>query len=197
MARFIWSRWQIVTLLVVAPTMPAAAQQKAPVPGDRVRVTLTASAAERFGGTRWDARLRAVDADSIALDTTAATGSLVVAKDDVAKFERYDGRKSKAGKGAAIGFVAGALTGGIAAYAASVGGGSCDTGFMSFDFFCEDEADTMGLAGGAAGGVLGLVVGAAVGAASSGDQWTSMDGKVQVVPTVIHGEPGVGIRVPF
>ena len=197
MARFVRSRRHLVTLFIVAVATPAAAQDKTPAPGDRVRITLTASAAERFGGGRWDSRLRAVDADSIALDATATSGALVVAKGDVAKFERYDGHKSKAGKGAAIGFAAGALTGGVAAFAASVSGGSCDEGFMSFDFFCEDSADTMGLAGAAAGGLLGLVIGAAVGAASSGDHWTLLDGQVQVAPTVIQGVPGVGMRLEF
>src|SRR6187200_1110385 len=120
MARFVRFRCQLVTLLIAVVATPVAAQDKTPAPGDRVRITLTASAAERFGGERWDSRLRALDADSIALDATATSGALVVAKGDVAKFERYDGHKSKAGKGAAIGFAAGALTGGVAAFAASV-----------------------------------------------------------------------------
>ena len=197
MARCVWSRRHIVTLLMVAVATPAAAQDKTPAPGDRVRITLTASAAERFGGERWDSRLRSVDADSIALDATATSGALVVARGDVAKFERYDGHKSKAGKGAAIGFAAGALTGGIAAFAGAVAGGSCDEGTFSLDFFCEDEAGAMGLLGAAAGGLLGLVIGAAVGAASSGDHWTLLDGQVQVAPTVIQGVPGVGMRLEF
>jgi hypothetical protein len=195
MARFLHYRFAVLALLTLASAGHAVAQQSPPGPGDRVRVTLTASAAERFGAKGWDAPLREAGTDSIALEPSNGSGPIVVARSDVARFERYAGHKSNAGKGAAIGLGLGAAAGGIAAFALSNAAGSCSDSFS--DIACEDTAGTMGLLGAAAGGLIGLLLGAVSGAASSGDSWTSVDGPVQVTPTVIRGVPGIAMRVQF
>jgi hypothetical protein len=187
-------RFTLFPSALLALTGQLAAQQAPPAAGDRVRITLTASAAERVGTGRVDARLLAATGDSVALDTTLAGAPFAVGMDDVAKFERYAGRQSMAGKGALVGLGIGALAGGVTAFALSNAGGSCD-GFV--DFACEDTADTMGLAGAAAGGLLGMLLGAVAGAATSGDRWTPVGESVQVTPTVIRGVPGIAMRMEF
>jgi hypothetical protein len=189
------TRFAMLLLSTLALAGHAAAQQASPAPGDRVRLTLTTPAAGRVGTGRVDARLLRATGDSLALDTTVAGAPFVVSTADVAKFERYDGRRSSAGKGAVIGLGIGALAGGVAAFAFSNAGGSCD-GSLS-DIACEETAGTMGLAGAAAGGVLGLLLGAVAGAASSGDSWTPVGAPVRVTPTVIRGVPGIAMRMEF
>jgi len=189
------TRFAMLLLPTLLAAGYAAAQQAPPAAGDRVRITLTAPAAERLGTRRVDARLVAATGDSVALDTTVAGGPLVVGMGDVAKFERYAGRQSKAGVGALVGLGIGAAAGGIAAYGFSAGG-SCSDG-LNMDFACEDTAGTMGLLGAAAGGVVGLLLGAVAGVAASGDDWTSVGAPVRVTPTVIRGMPGIAMRVAF
>jgi hypothetical protein len=195
MSRFVQYRHATLALLLLTIADRAAAQQTVPAPGARVRLTLTASAAERFGAPQLDAPLRAAGGDSIALDATTAMGPVVVSTQDVTKFERHDGRKSNAGKGAGIGFGIGAMMGGITTFAFSMAGGECSNSLS--DLACEDTAGVIGLAGAAAGGLLGLLVGAAAGSASSSDRWTSVDAPVAVMPAVVNGAPGIGMRVVF
>lgn len=189
------TRFAMLMLLTLAAADPAVAQEALPAAGDRVRITLTAPAAERLGIGRVDARLVAATGDSVALDTTLAGGPLVVGMGEVAKFERFAGRRSNAGRGALVGLGIGAAAGGIAAFMASNAGGSCDDSLS--DIACEETAGYMGLFGAAAGGVLGLLLGATAGAASSGDSWTSVGAPVQFTPTVIRGVPGIAMRVEF
>lgn len=192
------TRFAMLMLLSLAAADRAGAQETLPAAGDRVRITLTAPAAERMGTRRVDARLVAATGDSVALDTTVAGGPLVVGMGDVAKFERHAGRRSKAGGGALVGMGIGAAAGGIAAYAFSSAGGSCSSGaFINMDFACSENAGTMGLLGAAAGGVVGLLLGAVAGAAASGDNWTSVGAPVRVTPSVIRGVPGIAMRVEF
>ena len=190
------TRYAMLMLPTLALAGHAAAQQASPAAGDRVRITLTAPAAERVGTGRVDARLLSATGDSLALDTTVAGAPFAVGMGDVAKFERYAGRRSNAGKGAVIGLGIGALAGGVAAFALANAGGSCDDASLS-DIACEETAGTMGLLGAAAGGVLGLLFGAVSGAASSGDSWMPVGAPVRVTPTVIRGVPGIAMRVEF
>jgi hypothetical protein len=181
-----------IILSLAAPARGTA--QAAPLAsGQRVRITVSDSAAARLGGRRWDARLLAATPDSIALDTTLASGPLTIPRDDVVKLERYAGRKAKTGKGALIGLGIGAV-GGAIGMAIGASSTSC-SGW--FDFYCEDATAEWAATGAVAGGLLGAGIGAIVGGVAKGDSWKTVQMPVTVAPTVSRGGPGIAVRVTF
>jgi hypothetical protein len=180
-----------VTLLTLAA--PGRANAQATIAsGERVRITVTAAAATRLGATRWDARLLAGTADTIALDTTLATGPLVIPKGDILKVERYAGRKPQTGKGAAMGVGIGAALGGL-----GLAIGAASSSCSGFDLYCSEGAGAWGALGFAGGALVGAGVGAIVGSLVQGDSWKKVEMPVTVVPTVGQGVPGIAVIVEF
>jgi hypothetical protein len=180
-----------VTLLILAA--PGRANAQATIEsGERVRITVTDSAAARLGARRWDSRLLTVFADSIALDTTLASGPLVIPQGEILKVERYAGRKAKTGKGAAIGTGIGAALGGL-----GLAIGAASSSCSGFDLYCSEGAGAWGALGFAGGALVGAGVGAIVGSFVQGDSWKKVEMPVTAVPTVSQGVPGIAVRVEF
>lgn len=168
MTRFSLCGFATVTLLSLAAPGRAAAQAAHVAAGERVRITVTDSAAARLGGRRWDSRLLAASQDSIALDTTLATGPLVIARGEIVKVERYAGRKAKTGKGALIGTGIGAGLGGL-----GLAIGAASSSCSGWDLYCSEDAGAWGALGFAGGALVGAGVGAILGSVVQGDSWSA------------------------
>lgn len=192
MTRFGRFGFAAVTFLILAAPGRAAAQAAPLTAGERVRITVSDSAAARLGARRWDSRLLAASADSIALDTTLASGPLVIPKGEILKVERYTGRKEKTGKGAVIGMGIGAGLGGL-----GLAIGAATSSCSGWDLYCSEDAGIWGALGFAGGALVGAGVGAIVGSFVQGDSWKAVRIPVEVVPTVNQGVPGVALRVEF
>ena len=192
MTRFGRFGFAAVTLLTLAAPGRAAAQAAPLAAGERVRITVSDSAAARLGARRWDSRLLTASADSIALDTTLASGPLVIPTGEILKLERYAGRKAKTGKGAAIGTGIGAALGGL-----GLAIGAATSSCSGWDLYCSEDAGIWGALGFAGGALVGAGVGAIVGSFVQGDSWKAVEVPVKVVPTVSQGVPGIAVLVEF
>ena len=171
-----------------APLLPQAAE-----PGTRVRVTRqpTAGAGRQTGTLQWSS------ADSLAVQLT--TGEMVTLPwDAVARVERYAGRHSNAGQGAAVGATLGALLAGGAYAIAAKGSGACSGGF-SVDLVCGGSIEPELLVASAGLGLaLGGLFGAGIGAASQGDRWTTVSTPTLRAGLTLHGgAPALAMRIEW
>jgi hypothetical protein len=137
----------VVSLLAVARPLPTSAQAPPIEPATRVRVTISDHGIRHVGA------LRAVDGDTLVLDT------LRLARTAITRLEVSRGRKGHAVLGAVIGAVTLGVVG-------AVGGAA----YSQIPDYPDDVTETAALGGGA-GLVLGGLIGAGVGALIKSDRW--------------------------
>lgn len=170
------------TLVVLAGHDIAAQAALYSSVGHQVRLK-TDSSSQWLTGT-----LVAADADSLRLGVGDQGSPVAVARRTVAQLEVLYRGHSHAGRGAAIGFGLGALSGAIIGY----GSYRACTGSCTFD----PGPGVYTLAGALGGGVVGIVVGAAIGTITRGGGWQP----VSLGPTHVTLAPrggGVELRLAF
>lgn len=141
----------VVALTGVAPRSVWAQGAVAAV-GDTVRVFAPEDAV-------WRGRLTALTHDSLTL--ALADSSHTLARADVLRLERYEGREHKLKTGAGIGFLLGALLGGAVGY----------TGISDDGTSTSDRSPARAAGAGIGIGLLGAAVGGIIGAGVVGDHW--------------------------
>jgi len=97
----------------------------------------------------------------------------------------FTGRRSSAGRGAAIGGGVGVLAGAVMGFA---GGEDCSRN----EFLCFDRG-SLAAAGAVALGGVGLIGGLIVGALSSHDTWARLESRAAVGPIVAPSRRGIGL----
>lgn len=166
MHRFATLRSLLATLglawLMACVLATAAHAQAAPAPGSIVRLTIRESDSVRIErGT-----LLSLGDATIELRRPGEPELLRVARDSVSRIEQRQGSQWR--KGLLIGFLAGAVTGGVIGFA----DGDDEEGFIAFS--AEEKALAGGALLGAVGGVIGLVFGA------TQDRWITIDDRMRV-----------------
>lgn len=182
-----------IAFLVAALVLPASvdlpAQQEPPVaPGDRVRVTARNIDPDPLVGT-----LVALGADTCVLEVKSRAEPLALPLASVTKLEVSRERRSKAGIGATVGFIGGALAGAVIAIASL----DEECGVLSPD--CDLNEDLESIAPAAVlGGLAGIGVGVLVGSVLKVDRWEEVPLdrlRVSIMPQR-HGL-SVGVSVKF
>lgn len=168
--------------VVVLPA-DALAEGTGPVPGSRVRVTLTPEdgAATIAHGRTLEGRLVGFDGSVLSLRTETGGKTFTLSRERFSRLEVSRGAHGQSSEWAAGGFVVGALAG--LAMGAAVG---------SDEFI--DASGELALAGGVAFGLIGALLGAGLGAAHKVEHWEP----VSLEPQAIRREaarPGTGARV--
>jgi hypothetical protein len=181
-------------MLVVTASVPSPlwCQQPELAIGTRVRVTaVVGDTTLRFTGTT-----RGATPDSLWLATDDPERPAVLPWSDVRKLEQHAGRRSNAGRGAAVGALVGGLGMGVT-YWQLTKDTECSTGGWSFSVCLEDDTGSV-LAATGFGMLLGAGLGAAIGAASKSDRWRGVTPPpLTVTPTMREGKPGVALSWRF
>ncbi len=170
----------LLVVLAVTPFTSVAAQASRLVrPGARVRLS-----APDLGITKYNGSLVSVTRDTLTVDT------LAVALASVTRLDVHRGRKSNTWKGAAYGFVAGAIPGAVLSYA----GCASDP-----DPFIEIPPGVCAGLGVVLYGGIGAGIGAIVGALTRTDRWEEVpldQLRVSFVPQR-DGRFALGLSVAF
>jgi hypothetical protein len=177
-------RYRAAAFMLCFLTPPVFAQTIVPPsPGQRVWVRSTKASGALDAGVK--GTLEAVTGDSLRVRPTPAGPALSLAAGPQTRLFVFTGRRSSAGRGAAIGGVAGVLAGAIIGFA---GGGDC----YEDEFLCFDRG-TLAAAGALTLGGVGLVGGLIVGALSSHETWARTGWSGAVRPVVLPSQRGVGL----
>jgi len=183
------SAW-VITILValmqsVAPAVRAEVHIAA---GDRVRVATSEQDHEdEFEGSARRpliGTVKEINARSLTLKIKGRDGPMVIPRSSVTRLELSLGTRDRAGsvaRGAAVGFLAGAVLGGIVGMASHDDDESSSNALITFDH--SRMLDTV--LGAAIFGLGGLLVGGVVGGVAAGEDWEEISSP--------FGDYGVGI----
>ena len=165
----------LATALALTASANLFAQEGLPVaPGDRVRVAAP--------GNLWPrvCTVLALKDDTLVLDLGSRFPPIKSRLADVEQLEVSQGRKSRFGKGLAIGFLAGATAGAFAGLASDD------------DFF---PAGVRAGVGAAVFGGLGLLIGGVIGSANPSEQWQEVPLDHLRVSLTPQGRDGLTLAV--
>jgi hypothetical protein len=167
-------RTLLLAVSCFAIAVPARAQDgPALAAGARVRITVPSRNVTKQVGT-----LQAVLADTLVIDLLGARlGELLrVPLDSVTRLDVSDGRHRQTGRGAGIGFLAGAAVGAILGPLTM----ECP------DYGCDTSPAVAAVVGGLALGGLGALVGLGIGAATTSETWK------EVPVSALRASPAAG-----
>jgi len=163
----------LFAVLLLAPFADAIAQEQPLQPGQRVRVTVPSLDVNKHKTT-----FQRLHGDTLVFSSASYAVS------DVTRLDVHSGRKSHTWAGAGIGFLVGAVGGGIAGHQFGL---------------CEDNKAECALGGAGVFGLGGSLLGAAVGGfVWKTDKWQEVPLdrlRVSVVPT--RNGIGIGARIAF
>ena len=159
----------LIALLLIATSIELIAQEvSSVVSGDRIRVTFLKSVRVMKGVTirRLEGTLVRLDADTLVLREKYQSILLSHSIASLARLEVSRGRKSRAGRGALIGFLVGAGVGAVGTEAVCANARDFDSGSVG-----APDIGTCLLLGGVAFGLIGTGIGAIAGKVIKGERW--------------------------